>query len=138
MFENLLAKELYPNAQNEIWIEDESQRIGNVNIPQHLWNTMRQCPVYFLQVDFEDRLNNIVKEYGCLPHHKLEESILRIQKRLGGLDTKKALLYLNENRIKDCFSILLKYYDKYYDKGLRKRENWEELVKYTSTILDVP
>ena len=29
-----------------IWIEDESQRIGNLQIPMPLWHTMRKDPVF--------------------------------------------------------------------------------------------
>ena len=50
-------------------------------------------------------------------------AIIRIQKRLGGLDTKNAVSYLLENNNKECFRILLTYYDKYYLKGLNNREN---------------
>lgn len=130
MFENILATELYEKRNNEIWIEDESQRIGSVNLPQALWNTLRNSEIKFLEVPFDVRLENIVKEYGLLPKDKLKSAITRIQKRLGGLDTKNALLFLEENNIKECFTILLKYYDKYYNKGLQKRENWEELCEY--------
>ena len=29
-----------------------------------LWYTMRKCPVYFLDIPFEERLEYIVSEYG--------------------------------------------------------------------------
>lgn len=129
MFENILANELYVNRNNEIWIEDESQRIGSVNLPQALWNTLRNAEIKFLEVSFELRLENIINEYGLLPKDKLKSAITRIQKRLGGLDAKNAILFLEENNIKECFTILLKYYDKYYYKGLRKRENWQDQIE---------
>lgn len=129
MFENLLATELFENRNNEIWIEDESQRIGSVNLPQALWNTLRNAEVKFLEIPFELRLQNVINEYGHLPKEKLKSAIIRIQKRLGGLDAKNSLIFLEEDNIKECFTILLKYYDKYYDKGLRKRENWKELCE---------
>ena len=55
-------------------------------------------------------------------------AIIRIQKRLGGLETKTAINYLLENNHKECFRILLKYYDKYYEKGLHNREPLSELL----------
>ena len=55
-------------------------------------------------------------------------SILRIQKRLGGLETKNALNFLQEGNTKECFRILLSYYDKWYHKGLYNRENIAELL----------
>ena len=41
MFENLLAIELYKMNGQAFWMEDESQRIGILNIPHSLWKAMR-------------------------------------------------------------------------------------------------
>jgi tRNA 2-selenouridine synthase len=112
-FENLLAAEL--NALREDWqdanhgseqessvvyIEDESQRIGTVNLPNELWKNMRTAPLYFIEVPFEERLGFIVDEYGKFPVDDLIEAILRIQKRLGGLETKNAIAHLLDNNVK--------------------------------------
>ena len=144
MFENLLAAELYLVAQNlvsaeaaglaknslpeTIYLEDESQRIGLLNIPTELWNTMRKSPVSFIDIPFEERLNYLTAEYGKFEKEKLVNAVIRIQKRLGGLETKNAVNYLLENNHKECFSILLKYYDKWYGKGLLNRENLPALL----------
>jgi tRNA 2-selenouridine synthase len=121
MFENELAMAL-SNASSQpsatIWVEDESQRIGLVNIPAPLLKTIRQQQLFFIDVPFEERLDHIVQEYGDSNKEALEAAILRIRKRLGGLDTKNAIGYLHENQIKDCFRILLAYYDKSYRKTL--------------------
>ncbi|MEJ7828911.1 MAG: hypothetical protein WKF91_11960, partial [Segetibacter sp.] len=55
-------------------------------------------------------------------------AILRIQKRLGGLETKTAINFLVENDITNCFRILLSYYDKQYLKGLNNRETDAPLI----------
>ena len=123
MFENKLAKALYSISLNNkpIWIEDESQRIGLVNIPQPLWNQLRTKQVYFFNIPFEERLAYLVATYGILPHNQLGEAIVRIQKRLGGLETKTALAFLEDKNITETFRILLHYYDKLYLKGLKNR-----------------
>ncbi len=126
MFENLLATQLSPLSSipsTSTFIEDESQRIGNLIIPQSLWKQMRNSPVYFLDIPFEERLNYIIKDYGNFEKDKLVNAIIRIQTRLGGLETKNAINHLLENNIRECFAILLKYYDKWYSKGLKNREN---------------
>ena len=157
MFENLLAKELddrqqttdnrqyqlynessklkepalnlHPSTFNSIWLEDESQRIGNLQIPMPLWYTMRKAPVYFVDIPFEERLNYLTDEYGIHPKADLVNAIMRIQKRLGGLETKNAINFLLENNFKESFRILLHYYDKYYLKGLKNRDDAENLIK---------
>jgi tRNA 2-selenouridine synthase len=137
MFENLLGHELRKETANAgengspdfVWLEDESQRIGLINIPQALWQQIRQSAVYFLDIPFEERLNYVVECYGKLDKEKMVNAIIRIRKRLGGLETKSAINYLLENDSKECFRILLKYYDRYYLKGLKNRDHHEELIK---------
>jgi tRNA 2-selenouridine synthase len=132
MFENQLAMNLFEISQREkvtkIFIEDESQRVGNLQIPLALWKTMRSSKVYFLDIAFEERLNYITPIYSVHPKKKLEDAICRIEKRLGGLETKMALQYLSENNFLECFRILLFYYDKGYKKSLANRENADELI----------
>jgi tRNA 2-selenouridine synthase len=109
-------------------VEDESQRIGRVNIPAALWDHMRRQHVYFLDIPFEERLTYLTETYGKLNKSDLAAAITRIQKRLGGLETKTALGHLVEGNIRACFSILLFYYDKKYKKSLTNREATEELI----------
>ncbi|CAN5700705.1 tRNA 2-selenouridine(34) synthase MnmH [soil metagenome] len=151
MFENLLAKELnfiqkqqqvgidLASAKDENWInadlpgnviyvEDESQRIGLINIPGPFWQQMRSSPISFFDIPFEERLNYLTEAYGKFDKEKLVNSVIRIQKRLGGLETKNAVNYLLENNQKECFRILLKYYDKWYSKGLLNRGDLPSLL----------
>lgn len=118
MFENKLALELLKNENNTIWLEDESQRIGHVNIPHSIWRQMRSSPVTFLDIPFEERLKHIVAGYGKKDKEKLVNAIIRIKKRLGGLETKTAINCLLEDDYSGSFAVLLKYYDKHYKKAL--------------------
>ena len=135
MFENLLGSELRKlmlNSNNvsgfPVWVEDESQRIGPVNVPTGFWHTMQRSPLYFINVSFDQRLNEIVKEYGSLNRDKIADAIMRLKKRLGGLETKTALMHLESGELEACFSVLLRYYDKAYRKALDKRQA-QQLVK---------
>jgi tRNA 2-selenouridine synthase len=123
MFENELAVAIYKAAAEgkPIWIEDESQRIGRINIPLKFWQMMRNKPVYFIDVPFENRLAFIAASYGKNQQGELADAITRIQKRLGGLETKTALGYLLEENLAECFRILLHYYDKLYTRALTNR-----------------
>ncbi|HEY6062584.1 MAG TPA: tRNA 2-selenouridine(34) synthase MnmH [Chitinophagaceae bacterium] len=146
MFENMLATELRRSVlsaelsvkdsanspltirHSPIWLEDESQRIGLVNIPNDLWKNMRQSPVCFLDIPFEERLKHIVQEYGCLDPEKVIDAITRISQKLGNLNAKIAILLLKEGKIIESFDILLKYYDKLYFKSLHNREGINSLL----------
>jgi len=104
-----------------IWIEDESQRIGLVNLPGPFWTTMRNAPVYFLEIPFEERLSHIVEEYGALDKTALTDATIRITKKLGHLQARQVADLLAENNIRAAFEILLRYYDKMYAKSLQNR-----------------
>ena len=128
MFENMLALKLNKINGQSFWLEDESQRIGTINIPNNFWKAMRTKPLFFVDVPFHERLQYIVQEYGALDKEKLVLSIERIQKRLGPLETKTALVHLFKDEIELCFGILLMYYDKQYKKALDNRENIDALL----------
>ena len=147
MFENLLATELFKidqqqlayqiedtpqNFAHTIYLEDESQRIGLINLPTPFWNNMRKSAVCFVDIPFEERLNYLTTEYGKFEKEKLINAIVRIQKRLGGLETKTAVNYLLENNHKESFRVLLRYYDKCYAKSLLNREDLSSLVNKMS------
>jgi tRNA 2-selenouridine synthase len=83
---------------------------------------MRGSPCYFLTIPFDQRLNFIVEGYGSFDQKSLIEATIRIQKRLGGLETKTAVEYITAGALKEAFSILLKYYDKWYEKNAKNQE----------------
>lgn len=143
MFENILSSELraksYGGKNTESqkasatggfggWLEDESQRIGQVNIPLDFWRSMRQSPVYFLDIPFEERLEHLVLEYGRLDKQQMLDAIGRIKEKLGGLNAKTAAQLLEEGNTIESFRILLKYYDKFYQKALHNRETLNSLL----------
>ena len=127
MFENRLADRLeeiqrkHPNMP--VYLEDESQRIGSVNIPGQLWQRIQQKPMLALDIPFEARLDYITEEYGNLPIEGLINAIVRIKKRLGPLETKTAISHLVEGDTSACFNILVRYYDKQYRKAAGLRES---------------
>jgi tRNA 2-selenouridine synthase len=111
------------SSPNHLWVEDESQRIGALNIPHVIWQQMRASPLYFLDIPFNERLDYILKDYGKQDIEKLMQATERIQKRLGPLETSTTLYLLKENKIKEAFAILLQYYDKLYRKSLHNRDD---------------
>jgi tRNA 2-selenouridine synthase len=144
MFENLLAIELWkltrdhPDGGPGIWIEDESVHIGTVGIPKNFWQQMRSGPLYFLDIPFDQRLQYISKTYGVFSGKELEPCVLKIQKRLGGLQTKNVLRFLSENNHREAFAILLSYYDRMYADSLHNRENFQSLLnKVTCCSVDI-
>ncbi len=121
-FENNLANALFKVASPDtyFWIEDESQRIGTNMLPISFFKNLRNSVCYFIAIPFESRLQFIVQGYGKFAVADLIAATLRIQKKLGGLETKTAVNCFVENNIIGAFDILLKYYDKVYLKNVEK------------------
>jgi tRNA 2-selenouridine synthase len=82
---------------------------------------MRDLPVYFLDVPLEERTKHLVTTYASLSHDQLADAISQIAKSLGYDNAKFAQEEREENYYK-VVEITLLYYDKYYLKGLQKRE----------------
>ncbi len=130
MFENMLSAEvLRMDSLKKVWIEDESHNVGKVFIPQHLWQQMRNAPVIVVNAPFESRLERLLRDYGCEDTAQLEQSITKIQKRLGYDSCKFAIDSCRAGDLKNAARICLTYYDKAYSSQLCTRfgENWQAL-----------
>lgn len=111
------------NNKLHIWVEDESRLIGQVVIPAAFYSKMVEMPVYFFDVPLEERSEHLVITYASLNHDKLADAIGRITKRLGYDNAKFAQQELENRNYHKVVEITLLYYDKYYLKGLQKRQN---------------
>ncbi len=145
---NLFSKLRHLNPNLPIWVEDESITIGTVLIPNQFYFKMRDVPVYFLDVPLTKRIEHLVDTYAKLSQEKLAGAICRIGKRLGYDNAKFALDALENKNYHKVVEIILTYYDKYYLKGLQKRqessihkleitsENHEEIAEILISITD--
>lgn len=141
MFENKIAASLHAAmeavahreaAEKYIWLEDESQRIGDVNIPIVFLKQMQRAQLWVLDIPFEARLQHIVKYYGEQDRERMVNAILRIKKRLGGLEAKNAINAMVEENIPESFRILLSYYDRQYQKAFEKRATDAEQIHHVT------
>lgn len=120
-FENLLhACVQHLDASRRVWVEHESNAIGKVYIPKAFWMQMMYAPIILVEVSQEERIAHLIQEYTAFGDEALEKSFLRIQKRLGGDQLKKAMKALHEQDYVTCAKIALKYYDKTYLFSLDK------------------
>lgn len=98
-----------------VWCEDESLSIGRVYIPNEFFAAMSQAPLIIYDIPLSLRLERLTSEYGQYPDEKLIAAFLKIEKRLGGLQTQQAIEYIKDNRKSEAAAIALRYYDKGYD-----------------------
>ena len=122
-FENILAAEwALLDPSRPVWLEDESLQIGKVSVPKTLFDKMREAPVIFLDVDTRQRVDFLVSLYVKKDIEVLKEKTLRISKRLGGQDTKRALEAIDRGDLEEAAALTLRYYDKAYMRGLSQRD----------------
>jgi tRNA 2-selenouridine synthase len=122
-FENLLWSALASlDAGQCPWLEDESQMIGRVKVPDAFFARMRQAPLFFVDMPQGQRAHNLVADYGEYPANELAEAIRRIRSRLGPQHAKEALEALEAGDLHRVASISLVYYDKTYTYGMQRRD----------------
>lgn len=65
-FESLLVEQLQKfNPHQPVWVESESQKIGNIYLPQFLWEKMKQANCIEIQIPIAARVKFLLEEY---PH----------------------------------------------------------------------
>lgn len=121
-FENNLAPLLHSlNAEQPIFVEDESKAVGHVQLPLALYRSMQRAPMIFIKRDTESRLKRIIHHYGKANKVAAEAAFKRLEKRLGGQTVKEALAAIAADNVALACKIALNYYDKNYYTTVEKR-----------------
>lgn len=128
-FENNLFEEYWQmDATQPVFIEDESLNIGKVNMPVPLFQQIRNSIDYFLEVPREERAKLLASDYSFQNVEPLKAAVLRISKKLGGLETKEIIELLEERKFYEVALRVLHYYDKSYLKGLQNRDSSKTVI----------
>jgi len=129
-FENKIAEKLYSfKITNYIFVEAESANIGKCKIPHEFFNQMKNSRRIEIIRSESNRLDELIDTYSVFKKEELQESVLRIKKRLGPQRTKIALESINNERWDLVCKSVLDYYDKCYE--------YEKVGKTNIKILDL-
>ncbi len=109
------------DTRRPAWLEDESRNIGAVFMPDAFYNNMQESPTIVLRMDFRVRLPRLIEEYSAYPPETLKAAIMKINKRLGGNNTKEALDAVDRGDFPKAIEITLRYYDKTYLYGITRK-----------------
>lgn len=121
-FENEIAWHLLHTPQSQtIWVEDEGRLIGACKVPDPLFKQMQEAPLFFVEKHLEERLLQIATDYLPLDPTLFVQGAERIRKKLGGARTQLIKEHLLHERKKEAAILALDYYDKTYEKTLKKR-----------------
>jgi len=122
-FENNLYKVIAGlDLSKPVWIEDESRKIGTVYLLDGLWKSMSEAPIISIEIPLTERLDFLVAEYGTFDVEQLRESVLKIEKRLGGQHVNACMEALDAGNFHKVAEITLQYYDKAYRFSRQQKE----------------
>jgi len=129
-FENKIAEKLNSfKISNNIFVEAESANIGKCKIPHEFFNQMKNSRRIEIIRSESNRLDELIDTYSVFKKDELQESVLRIKKRLGPQRTKIALESINKEKWDLVCRSVLDYYDKCYE--------FEKIGKTNIKLLDL-
>ena len=122
-FQNILLR-LWHSMKTDtpVWIEEKGPFLGQVGLPPSLYRKMLDTTIIHLDVKFEQRLAHILKTYELFDHDKFRCSLQSLEERMGTSQNHKALHFHDTGQKEKCFELLLRYYDRAYDK--RREKCW--------------
>jgi tRNA 2-selenouridine synthase len=140
-FENLIAWQLSKtNASLPLWIENESRKVGSLNVPNSIFDRMLISPLIEVVIPDDERVQRILGEYGKFSVVELRDNTIKLERSLGGARLKEALQLLDANNLTDWIKLMLTYYDKTYQYGLSVRNpelNFPVEVSYSDINLSL-
>ncbi|MGB3491833.1 MAG: tRNA 2-selenouridine(34) synthase MnmH [Elainellaceae cyanobacterium] len=121
-FENLVAiKWSALSGDRPVWIEAESRSIGTCRVPDELFQPMIAAPVVQIERSRDERIRNLLEDYGKIDPAGLVAATDRIRRKLGGLRTQEAIDAIHKGDLAIAADIILHYYDKTYTYDLNKK-----------------
>ncbi len=133
-FENDLFDEWSQLDHNRtIWVEDESRSVGRVFIPEPLFLLMEKSEVFQIRMAKENRIKRLVAGYAKFPKEELQDSVKKITRKMGGQNALAANQAIDEGDFEKAVGIILFYYDKMYDFGIKRHETTKVFPLETDT-----
>mgnify|MGYP001207157374 CR=1 FL=1 len=117
------------NSISNIFVEAESANIGKCKIPHEFFNQMKRSRRIEILRSESNRLDELINTYSIFKKEELQQSVLRIKKRLGPQRTKIALESISKERWDLVCRSVLDYYDRCYE--------YEKVGKENITLLDL-
>ena len=138
-FESMLLEELFRVSKLPyFFLEGESRKIGDINLPEMIYSKMSSCNIIKVFSEMSTRVNRIVKEY-----FNSDEKIGQIKKVLDSHVLMIKLGKRNMDYLKECLQkgdyenlvglLLEKYYDPMY---IHSQKKLKIFVNYNSDNVD--
>ena len=116
-FENKLAMQLWSYGEGSpIWMEAESRRIGNCQIPDPVYMEMKRSYRIYIDCSRPQRVTRLCTDYQSASIEEIERALAAIRKRLGSELYNQALKDLYAHNRAGVVATVLDYYDRRYAK----------------------
>jgi len=123
-FQNMLLDEfLKLDLRKPVFIEDESMRIGQVNVPEVFYQQKSNSPHIFLEIDKAERVEFLKEDYKNLSAEQLILATEGISKKLGLELAAEAIECIKLGHGTRAAEIILTYYDRQYHKSISNKKH---------------
>lgn len=131
-FESLIFDFFYNKKPKYVIAESESKRIGNVYVPESIFNSLANGKHLSLDTTIEKRVEIIREDYASASKEELLECLNRVKRYISEEKYRKYSELLENNEI-DRLSkkLMIEYYDPLYQKSIDKYEYEEEIFYNT-------
>lgn len=137
-FDSLLLKEIDAlNPERPVWVEAESKKIGNVQLPDALLDTMRKGTTYQVDADMAQRVLLWREDYRHFEEDPpgMIERLVFLRPLIGGEEFKAWEDLAAEKRMPELFERLMrKHYDPAYRRSVLR--NYPDIDKSQVIHLD--
>jgi len=122
-FESLLAHRIQGfSAQKTVWIEAESNKIGQLHCPSPLWEQMKQAQAIEIQAPIEARVDYLLGEYRLFTQNtqELKRRLDLLTARHGKDTLNRWLIAIDQSQWQVFVSHLLEeHYDPAYQRSIK-------------------
>ncbi|MBW4562573.1 MAG: tRNA 2-selenouridine(34) synthase MnmH [Mojavia pulchra JT2-VF2] len=139
-FESLLLEQLQKfNPHQPVWIESESTKIGQVYLPQSLWEKMKQASCVEIQLPIAARVQFLLQEYPHLTTYPeiLKRKLEKLKSRCGWEKLSRWYQLIDagnwETLVQD---ILDSYYDPTYSRSIKRYFSQSQRLLFLQNLSD--
>jgi len=132
-FESLLLHEFQSfSTDSPVWLESESVRIGNLYVPDKLFQHLQRAPRYNIILPLEERVKHIIRDYPNWIENK--DDLKQILQRLVQVRGKAVVnnwLKLIDNELWEelVHDLLVNHYDPTYTNSQKKNNMSQQDVE---------
>ena len=131
LFETLLLDKLRSfDPDRVVWVEDESRKIGAIQIPDSMFNAIRRGDIYIVDAPMEERLRLWRDDYPHLVSDpvRMVDLLKPVRGLVGGEEYDRWVSAASRGAINELFERVMRYhYDPCYARSMRKDRSSERI-----------